>query len=59
LQFLIENKEDKENIDIFDNLPIKDENNLKIMKIKLKDDSWYRNQMSNKSNVCLSILQNI
>lgn len=38
-------EEDKENIDIFENLPLKDENNLKLMETKLKNDSSYRNQM--------------
>lgn len=37
--------ENKENIDVFTDLPLKDENDLKIMETKLKEDSEYRNQM--------------
>lgn len=38
-------QEDKEKIDIFAKLPLKDENSLTIMEIKLKSDSCYRNEM--------------
>lgn len=37
--------EEKENIDVFEDLPLKDEVNLILMETKLKNDSWYRNQM--------------
>ncbi|XP_011638553.1 uncharacterized protein LOC105428144 [Pogonomyrmex barbatus] len=37
--------EDKENIDIFKNLPLRDENELQLMETKLKNDLWYRQQM--------------
>jgi len=37
--------ENEENIDVFADLPLKDENDLKIMERKLKDDPEYRNQM--------------
>lgn len=36
---------DKEEIDIFAKLPLKDEHSLTIMEIKLKNDSCYRNEM--------------
>lgn len=38
-------QEDKEKIDIFAKLPLKDENSLTIMETKLKNDSCYRNEM--------------
>lgn len=37
--------EEKEKIDIFQDLPLKDENDLQAMETKLKNDSFYRNQM--------------
>lgn len=37
--------EEKEDIDVFEDLPLKDEANLMLMETKLKNDLWYRNQM--------------
>lgn len=37
--------EEEEKIDIFQDLPLRDENDLQAMEIKLKNDSFYRNQM--------------
>ncbi|XP_018045573.1 PREDICTED: uncharacterized protein LOC108685340 [Atta colombica] len=42
--------ENEENIDVFADLPLKDENDLKIMERKLKDDPEYRNQMIKQLN---------
>ncbi|XP_018377974.1 PREDICTED: uncharacterized protein LOC108770765 [Trachymyrmex cornetzi] len=42
--------ENEENIDVFADLPLKDENDLKIMERKLKDDPKYRNQMIKQLN---------
>ncbi|XP_011696228.1 PREDICTED: uncharacterized protein LOC105454941 [Wasmannia auropunctata] len=37
--------ENKENIDIFEEFPIKDEANLQLIDTKLKNDTRYRNEM--------------
>lgn len=37
--------EEKENIDVFESLPLKDDNDLKLVETKLKNNSSYRNQM--------------
>ncbi|CAL1685185.1 unnamed protein product [Lasius platythorax] len=37
--------EEEEKIDIFQDLSLRDENDLQAMEIKLKNDSFYRNQM--------------
>lgn len=39
--------EEKERIDIFQDLPLKDENDLEAMEIKLKNDSFFQNEMVN------------
>lgn len=39
--------EEKENIDIFQDLPLKDVNELEALEIKLKNDLLYRNKMIN------------
>ncbi|XP_011066365.1 PREDICTED: uncharacterized protein LOC105153305 isoform X2 [Acromyrmex echinatior] len=44
------NVKNEENIDVFADLPLKDENDLKIMERKLKDDPEYRNQMIKQLN---------
>ncbi|XP_011883553.1 PREDICTED: uncharacterized protein LOC105570725 [Vollenhovia emeryi] len=38
-------EEEKESIDIFEYLPLKDEYDLKSTETKLKDNSWYKSQV--------------
>lgn len=38
-------EDNKENIDVFHNLPLKNENDLKLMELKLQNDICYRNLM--------------
>lgn len=37
--------EDKESIDIFQELPIKDKVNIELIERKLKNDKYHRNEM--------------
>lgn len=58
--------EEQEKIDIFQDLPLKNENDLEVMETKLKNDLFYRNQMikqlslvtcRNMKTSCLQIMK--
>lgn len=38
-------------IDVFEDLPLKDENSLQLLEEKLKNDSSYRNQMVSRRSI--------
>lgn len=50
----VQQEEEQEKIDIFQNLPLKNENELQAMEIKLGNNASYRNEMV---NITTSILK--
>lgn len=49
----IQPDEEQEKIDIFQDIPLKNENELQAMEIKLGNDASYRNEMVNKTTSAL------
>ncbi|XP_020297454.1 uncharacterized protein LOC109861985 isoform X2 [Pseudomyrmex gracilis] len=45
-------EDNKQNIDVFDNLPLKNENELQLMELKLKNDICYRKCMIEQLKAC-------